>query len=329
MSSKYGFSNEARGERRQPVVAQGANDGKSKEDAQLLYSEFFYRPDEDKQFRAVVNVSQPELYLRVLGDIPGLEIITGKNEDRVSVALTIVEGVRSRASAALPEGNVLVVNPADGLPIVGQIIRPVAIEPHHIMEAIDFRDIRDLLIHKARSLAPAPGLDVVVQSQFGPLLLAGEYHNRRIAILAFDLYDSNLPGMVIFPRLMTNLVNWLSWRDVKRDGSNGHELTANRIKERERIIAKAYDILADFQAATEIVFEFTGVRVDATVEPFMLHLMLEDAVWNKLDPAQREQLIRTLDTETGAKTEVTLKPYGGIELTPEAIFLRRPGETGI
>jgi hypothetical protein len=42
----------------------------------------------------------------------------------------------------------------------------------------------------------------------GPLLLAGETGGRRIAILTFDLHDSDLPLQVAFPILLTNLFQW-------------------------------------------------------------------------------------------------------------------------
>ena len=43
-----------------------------------------------------------------------------------------------------------------------------------------------------------------------PLLLAGEVDNRHIAILAFDLRDSDLPLQVAFPVLLANLTQWLT-----------------------------------------------------------------------------------------------------------------------
>jgi hypothetical protein len=43
-----------------------------------------------------------------------------------------------------------------------------------------------------------------------PLLFAGEWDGRRIAVLAFDLRQSDLPLQVAFPLLMANLTDWLA-----------------------------------------------------------------------------------------------------------------------
>ena len=44
----------------------------------------------------------------------------------------------------------------------------------------------------------------------GPLILAGEQNGRRIAIITFDLHDSDLPLQIAFPILMANITGWLS-----------------------------------------------------------------------------------------------------------------------
>jgi Ca-activated chloride channel family protein len=43
-----------------------------------------------------------------------------------------------------------------------------------------------------------------------PLLFAGEVDGRRVAVLAFDLHDSDLPLQVAFPLLTAHLIGWLA-----------------------------------------------------------------------------------------------------------------------
>lgn len=50
----------------------------------------------------------------------------------------------------------------------------------------------------------------LVQTDVGPLVFAGEQGGRRVAVLAFDLHDSDLPLQVTFPVLMANLLGYLS-----------------------------------------------------------------------------------------------------------------------
>lgn len=49
-----------------------------------------------------------------------------------------------------------------------------------------------------------------VDGASAPLLFAGEVDGRRVAVLAFDLHDSDLPLQVAFPLLTANLIGWLA-----------------------------------------------------------------------------------------------------------------------
>ena len=56
----------------------------------------------------------------------------------------------------------------------------------------------------------APWAQTLVQAEGGPLVQIGEQNGYRIAILAFDLRDSDLPLQIAFPILMANITGWLS-----------------------------------------------------------------------------------------------------------------------
>jgi len=56
----------------------------------------------------------------------------------------------------------------------------------------------------------APWAQTLVAAEGGPLLQIGERSGYRIAILAFDLRDSDLPLQIAFPILMANITGWLS-----------------------------------------------------------------------------------------------------------------------
>ena len=45
-------------------------------------------------------------------------------------------------------------------------------------------------------------------------MLAGEVNARQVAILPFDLRDSNLPLLIAYPVLMANLIDWFSPADI-------------------------------------------------------------------------------------------------------------------
>jgi len=55
----------------------------------------------------------------------------------------------------------------------------------------------------------APWAEPLLSARGGPLLLAGQTDNRRVAVIAFDLLQSDLPLQVDFPILVANLTAWL------------------------------------------------------------------------------------------------------------------------
>lgn len=167
-----------------------------------------YLPSEG-QYTATINAPDPELYRRVFAIVPGFEPKAARAQATASpqTAFTIIEG---RLPDTLPSGNLLLVNPSGKLLTTkGEIknARPLAVGTDHPLLA--GLDILPLIVDQGTRVEPLPWLDPVVQSEQGPLLLAGEQDGRRIAVLTFDPRLSNLPKLVAFPLLMSNLVGWL------------------------------------------------------------------------------------------------------------------------
>jgi Ca-activated chloride channel homolog len=156
------------------------------------------------EHRVNIVSGEPDLYRRVLAGIPGLDVATGSAEPS---GLTILEGALPEA---LPPGSLLLVNPSGGILPGGQEVRDViplgADASHPLLAGVD---LEPLQVRKARLFEAPPWLETVVDSGRGPLLLAGEQQGRRVAVLAFDPRDSNLPTLAAFPLLVANLVDWL------------------------------------------------------------------------------------------------------------------------
>jgi hypothetical protein len=72
-----------------------------------------------------------------------------------------------------------------------------------------FVDWSNVHIRQATTL-DAPWADPLVVAEGGPLLLTGERNGRRIAILPFQLQESDLPLQIAFPILMANIIDWLN-----------------------------------------------------------------------------------------------------------------------
>jgi len=74
---------------------------------------------------------------------------------------------------------------------------------------LQFVEWRGVNVRAAREVS-APWAQPIVEAGGGPLLVAGETGGRRIAMLTFDLRDSDLPLRIAFPVLMANITAWLS-----------------------------------------------------------------------------------------------------------------------
>jgi hypothetical protein len=72
-----------------------------------------------------------------------------------------------------------------------------------------FVDLSDLHIAAAQQVLLPDWGHVVLDSDGGPLIIAGETGGRKVVIITFDLHDSDLPVQVAFPLLMRNLVGYL------------------------------------------------------------------------------------------------------------------------
>jgi len=127
--------------------------------------------------------------------------------------------------AALPNGDLFFVNPPPGTYIFGKSGPEIHVshisagnnsagqtQDLPLASALPLLDNVDLSsIHVLRSshvFTPAPWAQPVISARETPLLIAGEYNNRRVAALSFDLHDSDLPLQPSFPILIYNLVNW-------------------------------------------------------------------------------------------------------------------------
>src|SRR5262249_43275877 len=113
----------------------------------------------------------------------------------------------------LPRGNLLVVNPPDRGPYrtTGSLNRPRVTSWDRQDPILSFVDLRDLNITRASKIdVPRWGKPLITAGDGSPLMVAGQDGDRRVAILPFDLQQSNLWTMSAFPILMSNLVNYLS-----------------------------------------------------------------------------------------------------------------------
>ena len=128
----------------------------------------------------------------------------------------------------LPEGNLLLVNPP-GNPLfqVGESYTPtneasVAEDP--LTRFVNWKPVH---ISQAKSIEAPSWAKVLITSGSHPLVFTGEVGGRRVAVVAFDLHDSDLPLQVAYPILFSNLIDYLLPKgpfDASADLSPGDSL---------------------------------------------------------------------------------------------------------
>jgi len=112
---------------------------------------------------------------------------------------------------------------------------------HPLLRHVDLSDVHVL---QAWRVTPPPGAQVLIEAEGGSLLFVAERPEGRLAILPFDLHDSDLPLQVAFPILTANLTNWLLGHS--RSGETvalqpGAALPLPSLPEAERIVVQAPD----------------------------------------------------------------------------------------
>lgn len=171
-------------------------------------------PAGDVQTEALL-VTEGNLFLEQLFRVlPGITAVTAPPDSDLITEpfdLVVFDGVA--LPDELPAGDMLIVNPQPGangglLGVTGTFSDTVAVRLAD-SPLLTFVDWRTVSIREAQAV-DAPWADVLVAAEGGPLVLAGERDGQRIAVLTFDLRQSDLPLQIAFPILMANIMGWLS-----------------------------------------------------------------------------------------------------------------------
>lgn len=117
----------------------------------------------------------------------------------------------------LPDGDMLIINPPSSTSLfaVGRTIEAVsdieiAAEESSITAFVDLDEMSLLQFREVKADWAAP----LIRASGGDILLVGETNAQQIAILPFDVRDSNLPLLIAYPVLMANLLDWFSPADI-------------------------------------------------------------------------------------------------------------------
>ena len=166
-------------------------------------------------------VSEGNQFLeRFLNILPGYEVTRTPDfaientADEQPYDLYIFDGVA--IPSPLPSGNILIIDPQPA-EVPSRTIPQISVSDvftNTLMTRMAndprLRDVAwgDVNIAQARQVQ-GTGLETLIESDGGPLLLAGSIDGRRIAVFPFDLANSDLPLRIAFPVIMANITEWL------------------------------------------------------------------------------------------------------------------------
>ncbi|HUT23582.1 MAG TPA: VWA domain-containing protein, partial [Sumerlaeia bacterium] len=180
----------------------------------------------------VLLVTNGNFFLeRLLGLLPGArvsKIAPGKHDVSLNPDLVIFDGF---APEQIGPGNYLFINvapPLEGFAVAeGPMKNQIALDWNRLHPVMRFVNLDNLVLAEGLRIKYPDWVVPLAESAEGPLILVGERRAVRVAVIAFDLYDTDWPMQVSFPIFLDNVVRWLAGR---AEGSlSGNHLTGDAI----------------------------------------------------------------------------------------------------
>jgi hypothetical protein len=209
--------------------------------------------------RRVLLVTEGNLFLqRALGGLPELavtQLVPDQPLPDDAYDLIVYDGV---ITGTLPAGNLWVLGAAampTGVFTETAVVRTAADDP--VMRYVDLDEVQ---IRWAWRTDLPPGARLLAEARGGPLLYVAERPEGRLAVLTFDLHQSDLPLRVAFPILTANLVNWLLPRTGMGEGATvqpGEPIPIQPVPEADEIRVTGPDAREHTLTIGEVVPVFT------------------------------------------------------------------------
>lgn len=166
--------------------------------------------------RRVLLVSKGNLFLeQLLASLPGIQPFRALPAEDGTLQLPtdpfdlyLFDGI---IPPQLPDANLLLVNPASNpfFDVGGTYseLQNMQVHEHPLTRFVDWSNIHIL---QAQAVQAPEWAEVLIESDAGPLVFAGETDGQRIVALTFDLRQSDLPLQIAYPILFSNLINYLA-----------------------------------------------------------------------------------------------------------------------
>lgn len=166
-------------------------------------------------------VSQKNIFLdQLLSSLPGIQPYRAlpDEENRLklpgeSFDVYVLDGFYPQDASAdsIVHSNLMLINPPENdLFEVSGTFTTTGNSQVNDSPLTEFVDWRNVHVAKARRIQTPGWANVLVDTPAGPLVFVGETGGRRVAVISFDLHDSDLPVQVAYPILFANLFQYLT-----------------------------------------------------------------------------------------------------------------------
>jgi len=172
----------------------------------------------DTTRRRLLLVSQtPETLQKALAVQPGVEVTASSSlaeNEPEQFDLIILDGLKPEQTG-WPRGNVLVINPPLGHPLLSanNLARNLRPDPETASTLFDGIDLSGVYFNRVPRLTLPDWANLDLNTVAGqadepvPLVFHGTIENSRVMVWAFDLSASNLPARLALPLLTANMLS--------------------------------------------------------------------------------------------------------------------------
>lgn len=168
--------------------------------------------------RRILVMTEGNLYLeQILSSLPGIEAVRGSIDSGLPAQqydLYIFDGWLPET---LPTGDMLLINPPRSTPLFTlgdyntETTNPFV---HPTDSRVAFVDFNEVSLLRFRDVFNVEWAESLITLDGGAVLMAGVIDGRQVALMPFDLRESDLPLNIAFPVLMANLTEWFTPTDA-------------------------------------------------------------------------------------------------------------------
>jgi hypothetical protein len=170
----------------------------------------------DSADRRVLLMTPGNLFVeQVLRSLPGAEGFRGSLDRGIPRQPFDLYVLDRWLPETLPDGDLLIINPPTSTDLftVGPEVTPQTSSDYQVARndpRAQFLEFDNISIIKFNQISNVDWATPLVNNGEWPLVLAGEIDGRQVAIISFDIHNSDLPLQITWPVLMANLMDWFS-----------------------------------------------------------------------------------------------------------------------